>query len=181
MTRGLASFIFVAVLMAACTPEVGGPSPTEPVSPTTTTLVTTTTAVSQFDALEQFRSCLGTHGFDIASISVDGQGRPSLDSALAALDLSSPEVIEALADCSAILSDGALDLEGASLMTTAVVALLGEFSVCMRAQGVAGFPDPTPGFSGVGPPYPVAAIPYEAPGLEPAVDECRQQLASSTG
>jgi hypothetical protein len=42
--------------------------------------------------------------------------------------------------------------------------------------GVEDFPDPVPGFIGIGSPYPVAEIPYSDPGFASAVSACRAAL-----
>jgi hypothetical protein len=42
--------------------------------------------------------------------------------------------------------------------------------------GVEDFPDPVPGFSGIGSPFPVAEIPYSDPGFATAVSACREAL-----
>jgi hypothetical protein len=46
----------------------------------------------------------------------------------------------------------------------------------MRDLGVEDFPDPVPGFIGIGSPFPVAEIPYSDPGFADAVAVCREAL-----
>jgi hypothetical protein len=45
--------------------------------------------------------------------------------------------------------------------------------------GVEDFPDPVPGFIGIGSPYPIAEIPYSDPGFASAVTACRAALLES--
>lgn len=169
------SGVLMAVLMAisACTPDTGGPSPTQ--------LVTTTSAASQsgttsttvggpFGA-DAFRTCLEEFDIFIEPIPLDANGRIRLDLVTRDLDFTDPEVAAAVTDCSRILGVGALDLITAGLVRTAVIGQLESFSRCVRARGVE-FPDPIPGFSGVGSPYPVAVIPYSDPAFADAVSAC---------
>jgi hypothetical protein len=46
----------------------------------------------------------------------------------------------------------------------------------MVEHGVEDFPDPVPGFIGIGSPFPVAEIPYSDPAFAAAVTACRQAL-----
>jgi len=71
-----------------------------------------------------------------------------------------------------IKSDGALDLGYDADYRDAVVGQLAAFSRCLRARGVEDFPDPIPGFIGIGSPYPGAEIPYNDPDLPDAVIRC---------
>lgn len=46
----------------------------------------------------------------------------------------------------------------------------------MVSSGIEDFPDPVPGFVGVGPPFPLAEIPYGDAGFAEAVRFCRQAV-----
>lgn len=131
---------------------------------------TSTTLGGPFGA-EAFRVCM--EGFDvlIETIPLDANGRLRLDMVMRDLDFTDPEVAGAVNDCSRILGAGALGLITAGLVNTAVIGQLESFSLCIRARGLE-FPDPIPGFSGVGSPYPVVEIPYSDPALAEAVSAC---------
>ena len=166
-------FLALVIAISACTPDIGGPSPTELV--TTTSVVadsdTTSTTVGGPFGAEAFRTCLAEFGVIIEPIPLDANGRIRLDFVTRDLDFTDPEVAGAVTDCSKILGVGALDLITAGLVRTAVIGQLEDFSRCIRARGV-DFPDPIEGFTGVGSPYPVAVIPYSDPALADVVSIC---------
>ncbi len=163
-------------LLAACTPEVGGPSGTDPQSTTTTAPTTTSTTTITGVAVEEFRTCLAEHDVDIEEVPLDATGRPRLDLVIRSVDFGDPAVAEALAVCSASLNTGALDLGDDEQLRREVNDELLEFSKCMRANGVEDFPDPVPGFAGVGAPFAVAEIPYGDPELAAASAACRTSV-----
>lgn len=169
----------LVAVVAACTPGLGGPSGTEPGATTTTAPPTTTTTVVAAVAIEEFRACLAERGVEIEEVPFDATGRPRLDLVIVALDLSDPAVAEALSHCSESLNTGALDLGSEDRLRAEILAGLEDFSRCMRAWGVEDFPDPVPGFSGVGAPFSVAEIPYSDPDLETAADACRDSVLGS--
>lgn len=166
----------LALLTAACTAAPRQPSPTSPVSTTTTVSRTTTTTLSAEDATTRFRSCLVDSGVPIDEIPLDSEGRPRLELALAGVDFSDPDAVEALTACSEYLAAGALDLSMWPQLQRDVQDRLAEFSDCVRTHGVAGFPDPVSSFTGVGGPFPLDEIPYDDPDLETAVASCRIRL-----
>ncbi len=125
---------------------------------------------------EAFRSCLAEQGVEIDVIPVDATNRPRLDLALEGLDLTDPVLTESMAACSPVLETGALDLSSEELLRILVVDQLSAFSQCARDMGVQSFPDPVPGFSGVGSPYAVAEIPYSDPLFRDAVEICRSRI-----
>jgi hypothetical protein len=92
--------------------------------------------------------------------------------ALKHLDLTERSVLDALESCGGALETGALDLSRDPEMQRLVQATLQNLVVCMRASGVEDFPDPVPGFSGVGSPFPVNRIPWDDPDLPEAVLAC---------
>ncbi|MDP9144159.1 MAG: hypothetical protein M3N43_05615 [Actinomycetota bacterium] len=116
------------------------------------------------------------HGTDIEEIPIDATGRPRLDLVLVTLDLGDPAVAEAVSVCSEHLETGALDLGGEDVLRQEILEQLTDFSRCMVNLGVEDFPDPLPGFVGVGSPFPVAEIPYSDPDFAPAVEVCRAAL-----
>lgn len=126
--------------------------------------------------MDVFRNCLAANGVDIDPIELDAKGRPRLDQALSGLDLGSDDSAAAMAACADILGSGALNLSQGDILRWAVVERLDAFADCVRRNGVGEFPDPIPGFSGVGSPFPAAEIPYEHPGLGAAVEICRAQI-----
>ncbi len=128
--------------------------------------------------MEDFRSCLADLGLSIQPVPADANARPRLDMVTRDLDFSDPEVADAVTECSGILGAGALDLVTSDAVRRVVIGRLESFSRCVRARGVQ-FPDPTPGFNGVGSPYPVADIPYSDQTLAGAVSDCLPSVLSN--
>jgi hypothetical protein len=165
-----------ALLLVACTG--GGETPSATGAPVTTASAppsTTTTVVSDV-AVESFRTCLGEKGIEIEEIPFDATGHPRLDLVMATLDFSDPAIAEAVSVCSEHLEAGALEVGDDDLLRQVILDQLNEFSHCMVELGVEGFPDPVPGFVGVGSPFPVAEIPYAHPAFANAVTVCRERL-----
>ena len=164
------------MLLAGCTPDSDEPSATGAPATTTTTPPTTTTTVLSNVAVEAFRTCLADRGIVIEEIPLDATGHPRLDLVMATLDFGDPATAEAVSVCSEHLETGALDLGDDDVLRQAILGQLQEFSHCMVDLGVEDFPDPVPGFTGVGSPFPVAEIPYSDPGFATAVTACRETL-----
>lgn len=112
----------------------------------------------------------------IEEVPIDATGRPRLDLVVVTVDFGDPAVAEALAVCSASLNTGALDLGAEDQLRREITKQLDDFSRCMRAEGVEDFPDPVPGFAGVGAPFAVAEIPYGDPELADAAGACRASI-----
>jgi hypothetical protein len=167
------------LVLAACTPDSGGPSGTDALPSSTTVPTTTSTTTITGVAVEEFRACLEEHDVVIEEVPLDATGRPRLDLVIASVDFGDPEVAEALALCSASLNTGALDLGGDDQLRREINQELMDFSKCMRVNGVEDFPDPVPGFNGVGAPFAVAEIPYGDPDLASAVADCRVSVLGS--
>lgn len=150
---------------------------------TVNTVITTTTSttIAFAEATESFASCMGENGVDVAEIPFDAYGRPRLEMVRPRLDFTESETVEALSACAGLLSDGALDLGFDERYREAVVGQLAAFSRCMRARAVEDFPDPIPGFLGVGSPYPAAQIPYNDPDLPGAVEACERTVLGQVG
>jgi hypothetical protein len=166
-------------LVAACTAGVDEPSATGAPETTTTTVPTTTTTATSTQAIGEFRECLLEHDVEIEDVPVDATGRPRLDLVMATLDFGDPEIAEAVSLCSEHLETGALDLGGEAALRDAVLAQLRLFSECMVDLGVEDFPDPVPGYMGIGAPFPIAEIPYTDPDFAAAVEVCRANLLES--
>jgi hypothetical protein len=119
---------------------------------------------------------MADNGVEIEVIPLDATGRPRLDLVMARLDFADADVAAAIAECSTLLETGALDLGGDDELHQAVMDQLVDFSRCMVDMGIEDFPDPVPGYLGIGSPFPVAEIPYTAPGFADAVEVCREAL-----
>ena len=166
----------MVALATACTPGADGPSSTNPPAPTTTLPPTTTVTVVSDVAVEEFRVCLAEQGIEIEEIPIDATGHPRLDLVMVTLDFSNPEIAAAVSSCSELLETGALDIGQDDVLHQQIMEQLQEFSRCMVDLGVEDFPDPVPGFIGIGSPYPVAEIPYSDPSFASAVSACRAAL-----
>ncbi len=178
MIRALPTLGLVATLaLSACSGSTSEPSPTNPPPATTTTVsATTTSTVETLPAIRRYEDCLAEKGIEIEPIPFDAAGRPRLELAMRDIDFFDPDSAAALTACADHLSTGALDLSGDPVLEERMNSLLSDFSACMRAHGVPGFPDPIPDFGGIGSPYPSAEIPYSDPDLEAAVQQCAERL-----
>ncbi len=165
--RVLFALVVVAVVVAGC----NNAEPSVATSIVTTT-TTTTPPVDGVAATADFVACMGENGIEIVEIPFDADGRPRLEVMSEHLDYSDPATTEALSQCASFLSEGALDLGYDSSYRDDVVGQLEAFSRCLRARGVEDFPDPIPGFIGIGSPYPGAEIPYNDADLPEAVLRC---------
>lgn len=174
--RRLAVAVVALAALVGCASGTLTPSPTLP-EPTTTTIPgPTTTTLSAAAGANRFEACLRTNGLDIPAIPFDAQGRMRLELVLARVDFSTEENIAALDTCAHHLTAGPLALDGTPLINEAVNQMLVRFTECVRGRGVADFPDPVPGFNGVGSPFPTDRIPFHNPVLPEAVDVCRERM-----
>ena len=165
------------LVLTGCVAEAGGPSPTEPHGhTTTTTLPTTTTTLTLEEGLAGYRNCLSERGVSIGEIPLDGLGRPRMATALTDVDLNDRTVLDALDACGHHLASGALDSSSDPELRALVEATLQDFAECVRKEGVIDYPDPAPGFDGVGSPFPVNRIPWTDPDLPAAVTVCSAGL-----
>lgn len=172
-TATFAGAVVLLLGLTACTGPKATESTAPPPPPSTTT---TSTSLPAAEAAIAYTACLKVQGVEIESIRLDANGRPRLDLVNAQLDYSDPATVEAVSVCAGILSDGALDLGYDPDFRDSVMDQLTAFSRCVRARGVGGFPDPIPGFIGIGSPYPAAEIPYSDPGLAAAVSGCQETI-----
>ena len=139
-------------------------------------VTTTTTTIAGDAAATGYVACLRAEGVEVDDIPIDANGRPMLDAINEQLDYTDPTTVEAVSACAGILSEGALDLGFDEDFRQEVVERLAAFSRCVRARGVDAFPDPVPGFIGIGSPYPAAEIPYDDSDLPAAVDACEKTV-----
>jgi hypothetical protein len=179
MRRPLAIF---GLILAACAraeqavPEI--PSSEDLVVSTTAATTTTAPRPSLEEATLQFTDCMRTEGIDLPDIRIGADGRPQLGDISDRVDIASPEFAAALDECAPLLSEaGALDLGSDPELQAVVQDQLQRFSECMREEGVDDFPDPVPGFTGTGLPYPMAEIPLSDPEFADAIEVCQQQVA----
>jgi hypothetical protein len=177
--RSTVIVVVVVLLAAACNSDANQPSATGAPQTTTTVAPTTTTTATSSEAIAAFRECMAGNGFEIEEIPIDATGRPRLDLVMATLDFGDAEVAEAVSRCTGHLETGALDLGGEDQLRETVLEQLREFSDCMVDLGVEDFPDPVPGYMGVGSPFPVAEIPYADPDFASAAQVCREGLLES--
>lgn len=170
-----------ALCLAGCVSSADGPSPTEPHGITTTTLpLATTTTLSFDDALTAYVDCLDSEGVTIDEITLDGLGRPRLADAMRGLDLSDRIVLVALERCGPILTSGALDLAADPRLRAEIVSNLHDLADCIRDLGIVDFPDPVPGFAGVGAPFQPGLIPWQDARLSDAVTVCMRDVGRSS-
>jgi hypothetical protein len=178
VTRHPALWLATAMILTGCTATAEGPSRTDSHPTTTIAPSTTTTKVPNPEALAEFRQCLAGHGIEIDPVPFDGTGRPRVDLAVSQLDFADPTVTRALGLCAPVLGKGALDLTEEDALRAMVISQLQAFAVCVRGQGVSEFPDPAPGFTGVGSPFTASEIPYDDQLLESAVAACQAEVFS---
>lgn len=162
----------VVLVIASCTME----SPVATTSSTVPITTTTSTTLAADVAATRYVACLGDNGVEVDSIRLDASGRPQLDLINSQLDYSDPDTIAAIAACAEFLAAGALDLGSDDELREGVMEQLRAFSRCVRARGVTSFPDPIPGFIGIGSPYPAAEIPYSDPDLPLAAAACQETV-----
>lgn len=132
------------------------------------------------EGLLLFTACLRDMGIEAPDIPVDPEGRPILSSDLVEeIDAESPEFALAFATCVPLLTAASpIDLGADPELQAVVIDSLRRFSVCMRDNGVEGFPDPAPGWDGNGSPFPVAeAFDTSDPDVDPALEECSKMIS----
>ena len=132
------------------------------------------------EGLLLFTACMRDQGVSVPDIPVDPDGRPILSSDLVErIDTESPEFAVAFAGCVPLLTAASpIDLGADPELQAVVIDSLRRFSVCMRNNGVDGFPDPAPGWDGNGSPYPVAdAFDMSDPDVDAALEECSKLIS----
>lgn len=165
---------FLLLALTGCVAGAEGPSPTDPHGFTTTTTVPTSVVTSPVEqGLADFGECMSERGVAVGEIPIDGLGRPRMSVMLSELGLGDSAVLEALEACGIHLTSGALALDSDPELRALVQEELRRFSECVRLEGVGDYPDPVPGFDGVGSPYPLSRIPWDHPGLGAATEACR--------
>lgn len=162
-----------ALFLTGCVLGADAPSPTDPHGlTTTTTLEVTTVTQTREEGLAAFQECMSDEGVEVPVIPLDAAGRPRMALALQHVDLADREVLDALGVCGEHLATGALDLGSDPEMQRLVQSTLHDLVVCLRARGVDDFPEPIPGYDGLGPPFPASRIPWSDPDLPSAMREC---------
>lgn len=162
--------VLAALFLPSCLPSSEPPATTTSTAPSTTT---TTEPISAEESLDAFSECMEGLGVPVGPIVEDALGVPRLADAIDGLDRSDPEVRAALTACSGVLAvSGGADLAQDPELRNAVVDDLQRFTDCMRSEGIAGFPDPVPGFTGVGDPFPEGQVPYGSLGFADAAATC---------
>jgi len=179
VNRAIVALATLALLVPACTRGDGARQTTA--TSTAPVATSSTTSFVDDEGTRRFRECMALKGIGIAPIETDGTGRPRLDLAVETLDLADPEIADAVVSCSGELGTGALDLSTDELLRQVVLAQLTQFSVCMRERGIEDFPDPAPGFTGVGTAYAVAEIPYSNPAFAEVARICSEHLLNGIG
>jgi hypothetical protein len=168
--------VAASVVVSACVGAVGDSSTSSSV-----VAASTTTTLASAAATTEFINCMAEEGVEVGELPFDANGRPRLEMLARRLDYTDLATVEALSICASFLSEGALDLGYDDQYREAVVNQLSAFSRCVRARGVDDFPDPIPGFLGIGSPYPVAEIPYNDPDLPGAVNACERTVFGTMG
>ncbi len=175
--------IALALLAAgACSPRDDGPSGPASSTTTATTVVTTstTTRPTAGAAVAAFAACMDGAGVPIPDVRLDATSAPLLGDLLADLDPADPVVREALTACAGPLAaSGLLDVATDPELRRAVVDRLGAYAHCMRREGIAGFPDPVPGFDGSGTPFPPEQVPSGSVGFDEAATVCAAEVAAA--
>jgi hypothetical protein len=169
----------LALALSGCVAGADGPSPTDPHLVTTTSMSSSVTTVTVEEGLVAFRECLRERSAAVGRIRLDAKGRPLLAEALRDLDLTDRDVLDALEACGQHLGSGALDLGPDPQLRDLVEDTLKMLAACLRSWGVEDFPDPVPGFDGVGSPFPNSRIPWTDPDLVDAVAACRDVATAS--
>lgn len=167
-----------ALLLAGCVLGPDAPSPTDPHGlTTTTTLEVTTITQTRDEGLAAFGECMASEGVAIPEIPRDAMGRPRMGLGLQGIDLGDRAVLDALGLCGEHLANGALDLGSDPEMQELVQSSLQDLVVCLRGRGVSDFPEPVPGYEGLGAPFPVNRIPWTDPDLPSAIRRCAGQAS----
>ncbi|MDH4116543.1 MAG: hypothetical protein OEX04_08600 [Acidimicrobiia bacterium] len=177
LTLITAALVVVACSSQETTPTIPGSDDVVAVPSTSQETSTTVGRVSFEQASLEFTECMREAGLDFPDIRLDSEGRPQLGELLDELDTETTEFRTALTACAPILTQaGALELSSDPELQAVIIDQLASFSECMRTNGVAGFPDPVPGFNGTGSPYLLGQIPFDDPDFETAAQECQGQL-----
>jgi hypothetical protein len=145
------ALLVLALVAAACGTD-SAPTTTAPPA----TEVTTTT-----EALPDLASCMTDEGIEVGPLSYTDEGRALLDRTfLGDNDLADPALKDALDTCIDRLRDVGVRLRigyGPSVLEE-IVEQLTAYAICMRENGVDGWPDPVPDFDGSQIPFPLAAM-----------------------
>jgi hypothetical protein len=138
---------------------------------------TTAATISGAEAIAAFRECLVQHGVDAPELTVGSDGSLEL-STLVAADLAGQPSVLGLCG-SSIVEAGLLDLSGEPELAAAVLADLQAFAECMREEGIDGFPDPLPTFTGIGSAFDRDEVPFGHERYAAAYSACSEAMPAS--
>ena len=153
---------------------------------TPTTAAQSTTTTTEPPSLEEvaldFTECMRDNGIDIPDITFDADGQPVISGALAEeFDLLDGEFQTALSNCRGIFAEAGegVELQLDPELIAEVTDQLTEWAICMRDNGVEGWPDPLPTFSGTEIPFPMAemAQAFNDPEFAGAMEACEDLVA----
>ncbi len=169
--------LVLSIVAAACV-QATAPSPTSSL-PVGGDAVGPTTTLAAVDAVEGFVDCMASEGVVVDGLRIDATGHVALADLAKGRDPTDPAFRQALGRCGELLVDaGLMSLAEDPELASSVLDELRQFTSCVRAEGVEGFPPPSPRFDGTGPAFDPEAIPYDDPDLAAALEVCRSRLAS---
>jgi hypothetical protein len=161
-----------AFLLAAC----GGTTSSNP-STSTTTSAAASSQTTKYERTLAFSQCMRSHG--VPSFPDPGaNGAISFSGAASQINLAGPVVKAAALDCRHLLPNGG-QLNPAQ-QQKALNTLL-KFAQCMRAHGVANFPDPSLTNGSVSLNLQGTGISYTSSQVQSAVATCRSVLPKKPG
>jgi hypothetical protein len=153
---------------------------------TSTTAAAITTTTTEPPTLEEvsleFTQCMRDSGVEIPDITFDADGQPVISAALSEeFDLLDTAFQTALSSCRGIFAEAGegVELQLDPELVAGITDQLTEWAVCMRDNGVEGWPDPLPTFSGTEIPFPMAemAQAFNDPEFSDAMEACEDLVA----
>ncbi len=170
--------LVLSIVAVACV-SATAPSPTSSLPVGAAAVGPTTTTLAATDAVAGFVDCMASQGVVVDGLRIDATGHVALADLAKGRDPTDPGFRRALGRCGALLVDaGLMSLAEDPELASTVLGELRQFTSCVRAEGVEGFPPPSPRFDGTGPAFDPEAIPYDDPDLAAALEVCRSRLAS---
>lgn len=165
--------VALCVALAGCQPQSQATDPPS-TTPSTQPSPTTTTTLGVAESTVAFTDCLADH--QVVPSELDAGGADVLALAASMLDTTDPAVRAAIGDCAPLLTPAQIARLSSDFEVRELVAEhLDRFSECMRAEGIADFPDPVvdpvPG-------YDLELVPFDADGFDLAVETCGAPIGS---